>query len=714
MEEQLIKQMAAVMQISERQIRETLTMLEEGNTVPFIARYRKERTGNLDEEQIRTVQKEYEYQENLKNRKEDVIRLIETQGKLTEEIRQAVLNCTKLKEVEDIYRPYQQKRKTRASEAIRKGLQPLADWLLSLPASGKVEQKAAEYVSEEVPSIEDALQGARDIIAEAVSDNPKFRKRIYDSILGYGFVVTKEKKNHEDEKKVYQLYYDHKEKLKYCEAHRVMAINRAQREKVITVSFEYDRQFLQDYCFRGLTKDRYTIAEQQIRTAVDDGLKRLAFPSVENEVWGELTEAAENKSIEVFSNNLEKLLLQPPLIGRTVLGFDPAYRTGCKLAVLDKTGKLLKIDKIFPHPPVNKKAEAEKILLNLIREYKVEIIAIGNGTASRESEAFVSEVIRKNKLNVQFTLVSEAGASVYSASDLARKEFPDLHVEERSAVSIGRRIQDPLAELIKIDPKSIGVGQYQHDLPAKQLEERLDFVVEKTVNRVGVDANTASPQLLSHISGFNKAVAENFVTYRNQQGSFTDRQHFLQVSRFSPKVFQQASGFLRVPGSSDPLDETSIHPESYQTARLILRQVGDLPLGSPQLAAALDRLDRKALSRNLNVDSYTLDDIIDQLKEPLRDYRQQYDGPILRDDVLEISDLHIGDRLQGTVRNVVDFGAFVDVGLHEDGLIHKSRMGAGRNPQPQQILSVGDIVEVEVYGIDLEKEKVQLELIREG
>ncbi|MCR5066767.1 MAG: RNA-binding transcriptional accessory protein [Erysipelotrichaceae bacterium] len=713
MEQQLIKEISQALNVSVRQIEETLKLLEEGNTVPFIARYRKERTGSLDEEQIRAISKQYEYQVNLENRKQDVLRLIEAQGKLTGEIRQAVLACTRLKEVEDIYRPYQQKRKTRASEAVRKGLQPLADWLLSLPVSGSVEQKAAGFVNEEVKSAEEALQGARDIIAEKVSDDPKFRKKIYDSLLNYGFVQTKVKKDNPDEKKVYQLYYDHKEKLKYIEAHRVMAINRAQKEKVITVSFEYDTDYLNSFCLKGLTKDRYTVADEQISLAVSDGLKRLAFPSVENEVWGELSEKAEEKSIEVFSGNLEKLLLQPPLTGRTVLGFDPAYRTGCKLAVLDKTGKVLKIDKIFPHQPVNKKAEAEKTLLKLISDYKIEIIAIGNGTASRESEAFVSELIRKNRLDVQFTLVSEAGASVYSASELARAEFPDLHVEERSAVSIGRRIQDPLAELIKIDPKSIGVGQYQHDLPQKQLEERLDFAVEKVVNRVGVDANTASRELLAHVSGFNKAAAENFVAYRNQHGSFTDRQQFMEVKRFTDRLFQQASGFLRVPNGSEPLDATEIHPESYGAAKAVLALAGNLPLGSEQLAKALDKLDREKLAGQIKVDKYTLNDIIASLKTPLRDYRDQYDGPVLRSDILELSDLRIGERLQGVVRNVVDFGAFVDVGLHDDGLIHKSRMGQGRNPVPSEILSVGDIVEVEVCGIDLERGKVQLGLIRE-
>jgi len=708
--EEIITLVASQLKVKEKQVEETLKLLEDGNTVPFIARYRKEVTGNLDEQQIQTIQKEYEYQENLKKRKEDVLRIIETQGKLTDEIKAAIEACTKLKEVEDIYRPYQQKRKTRATEAIRKGLEPLANYLLSLPVKGNVENEASKYVTGEVENVKDAIQGALDIIAEKVSDDPKFRGKIYESINTYGFIVTKEKKNNPDEAKVYQLYYDHKEKVKYIEPHRVMAINRAEKEKVITKSFEYDAGYIEKYCYRGLTKDKESIANNYIQEAVNDGLKRLAFPSVENEIWNELFENASNKSIEVFSMNLEKLLLQPPLKGKMVLGFDPAYRTGCKLAILDKTGKMLEISKIFPHAPVNKKDEAKKIVLDIFKRYPIEIVAIGNGTASRESESFMAEVIKENKLNIQYTLVSEAGASVYSASDNARAEFPDLHVEERSAVSIGRRILDPLAELIKIDPKSIGVGQYQHDLPAKQLEESLDFAVLKSVNRVGVDVNTASKELLTHISGLNKAVANNIVEYRNQNGSFTNRQELLNVSKLSDKVFQQASGFLRVTQGNQPLDSTSIHPESYKVAQAILEKIGNPTLGSKELLEKINNLNMVELAKELNVDEYTLNDIIDALKAPLRDYRDQYAAPVLRSDILQLEDLKLGEQLQGVVRNVVDFGAFVDVGLHEDGLVHKSKLSKEKNVSPSDVVSVGDIIDVYVCGIDLERGKVSLSL----
>jgi len=713
MDQEIIKYIAQQLNVKEKQVIETLKLLQDGNTIPFIARYRKEMTGNLDEEQIQVINKEFEYQENLKQRKLDVIRIIETQGKLTPEIEAAVNACHKLKEVEDIYRPYQQKRKTRATEAIRKGLEPLANYLLSLPKSGDVRKEASKYVKDEVTSIEEAIQGAEDIIAEKVSDDQKFRAKITDSLSNYGYIITKVKKNNPDEEKVYQLYYDHKEKLKFLESHRLMAINRAEKEKVITISYEYDKAYIEKFCYRGLTHDKESIANDYLMEAIKDGLKRLAFPSIENEVYGELLEKAMNKSIDVFALNLEKLLLQHPLKGKMVLGFDPAFRTGCKLAVLDKTGKMLEIEKIYPHAPINKKDEAEKIMLNLFKKYPIEIVAIGNGTASRESESFVASIINKNKLNIQYTLVSEAGASVYSASDIARKEFPDLHVEERSAVSIGRRILDPLAELIKIDPKSIGVGQYQHDLPTKQLEEKLDFAIEKTVNRVGVDVNTASPELLTHIAGFNKAIANSLIEYRNENGSFQSRAQLLKVKKFTDKVFEQASGFLRINQGIEPLDNTSIHPESYKIAKEILAKTNNLPLGSKQLVDELNKLDIQELIKEFASDEFTLTDIIDSLKAPLRDYRDKFDGPVLRSDVLELEDLHIGDKLQGVVRNVVDFGAFVDIGLHEDGLVHKSKLSKDRNVNPNEIVSVNDIIDVYVCGIDMQRHKVSLSLFAE-
>ncbi len=707
----LINYVASSLKVKDSQVKAALELLEQGATVPFIARYRKEVTGNLDEEQIFAIEKEYQYQQNLEERKQDVLRIIETQGKLTEDIKKAVLACTKLKEVEDIYRPYKQKKKTRASEAIRKGLEPLCNFMLGFPYKGSLENEANKYLNDEVKTVEEAIQGAKDIIAEKVSDDPKFREKITDSITNYSFIVCKLKKDAKDEKKVYQKYYDYKEKLKYIEDHRIMAINRAVKEKVITISFEYDKEYLYRYCYRGLSKDRNSICEDIVYDGVVDGLDRLALPSVENEAWSSLFERASNKSIEVFADNLEHLLLQAPVSVNCIMGFDPAFRTGCKLAVLDSTGKLLHIDKIFPHEPVKKVKEAEAIMLKLIKQYNVNLIAIGNGTASRESESFVANIVRNNNLDVKYTLVSEAGASVYSASENARSEFPDLHVEERSAVSIARRVLDPLAELIKIDPKSIGVGQYQHDLPAKQLDEKLDFTVLKTVNRVGVDINTASKELLEHVSGLNKSSANEIVNYRNTNGLFNSRSEIKKVNKIGAKAFEQAAGFLRIKDGKEPLDVTSIHPESYKLAKGILKKYPNLKLGSKELKEALEKEDVKALALEYESDVYTVSDIIKNLSEPLRDYRDDYEGPILKSDILDIDNLYVGQKLQGVVRNVVDFGAFVDIGLHEDGLVHKSKItNKQRNISPYDYLEVGDIIDVYVFEIDKERNRVALSL----
>ncbi|MEG0077871.1 Tex family protein [Anaerorhabdus sp.] len=706
--EHLIQPIAQELNIGVDQIKNTLKLLEEGSTVPFIARYRKEMTKGLDEEQIQYIQKQYDYQVNLEKRKEDVLRIIETQGKLTEEIKKEVLACTKLSQVEDIYRPYQQKRKTRATEAIAKGLEPLADWIFKCPVQGNVVEEANKYLNDTVTTIEDAIQGAKDIIAERVSDNAKLRWKVQDSINRYGKIVTKVKKKHTDENKVYKMYYEFTDRVGYIASHRVMAIDRAEKEKVITVSMDYDQGYLMKYAIRGITRDKATVVQEIIEDAASDGCKRLLFPSVEREIRNELSEKAQNQSIEIFSMNVEKLLMQPPLIGKVVLGFDPAFRTGCKLAVLDNTGKLLKIAVVYPHAPVNKKDEAEKTLLALFKEFPIEIVAIGNGTASRESESFVADVISRNKLNVQYTLVSEAGASVYSASELAREEFPDLHVEQRSAVSIGRRILDPLSELIKIDPKSIGVGQYQHDLPQKQLTERLDFAILKSVNRVGVDINTASQELLMHISGLNKSSAKAIVAYRNSNGRFNSREQIKEVKKMGDKTFQQCAGFLRVQGGNNPLDQTGIHPESYSVAQKLMKKYNINELGQVE-DLNIDMIEE---AKTLGVDEYTLQDIVDSIRQPLRDYREKYDGPLLRKDVLEIEHLHVGDQLEGVVRNVVDFGAFVDIGLHEDGLVHISKMSKERVSHPSEVLSVGDIVHVWVSAIDEERQKVQLSLIQ--
>ncbi|MFV0380196.1 MAG: Tex family protein [Anaerorhabdus sp.] len=704
--ENLIKPIASQLKINETQVVNTLELLAQGSTVPFIARYRKEMTKGLDEEQILFIQKEYEYQENLKKRKEDVLRIIETQGKMTESIRNDVLACEKLAHVEDIYRPYQQKKKTRATEAIAHGLEPLANWIKSCPKEGSVESEARKYLSDLILKEEDAIKGAMDIIAEIISDDAKLRWKSQESIFQRGKIITKEKKKHEDENKVYRMYYDFQEKISLIASHRVMAIDRAEKEKVISVTLDYDKDYLMEYAIKKITRGRSTICIDQITNAVKDGCKRLLFPSVEREIWANLLEVAHTKSIDIFAMNLEKLLLQPPLSKKMILGFDPAFRTGCKLAVIDNTGKLINIDVIYPHPPQNKYEEAAIKFLNMLKKYDIEIIAIGNGTASRESEKFVADVIKQNNLDIKYTVVSEAGASVYSASEIARNEFPDLQVEQRSAISIGRRILDPLSELIKIDPKSIGVGQYQHDLPQKKLSEQLDFVVMKSVNRVGVDINTASCELLMNVSGLNKASAKEIVNFRNKHGRFTNREQIKEVKKIGDKAFQQCAGFLRIKEGSNKLDETSIHPESYAIAEEIMKHYQFQSLDE------VKDINAKDLSM-INCDEYTINDIVDCLMMPLRDYREEFDGPLLRSDLLDISDLKKGDKLEGVVRNVVDFGAFVDIGIHDDGLVHISKMSKNRVKHPSDIISVGDIVDVWVYDIDKERNKVQLTLLKE-
>ena len=701
MNEQIIKELADSLKIRVNQVENTLNLLQQDNTVPFIARYRKEATGGLDEQQILAISKQYEYEVKLAERKEAVLNRIATQGKLTDEIRDSINAAAKLSEVEDLYRPYVQKKKTRAAMAIKKGLQPLADWMLSLPKEGDLKKEAEKYLNDEVADVKEAIQGAEDIIAETVSDTAKLRWSFRDFIYNTGKIVTKVKKNAEDEKKVYEMYYDRSERVNAIADHRVMAIDRAEKEKVLTVSFEYDDKALIEEAFESLVGPVKSVVNDEIHFACEDGCKRLLFPSVEREVRSQLSDRAHDKSIEVFSMNLEKLLLQPPLKGRVVMGFDPAFRTGCKLAVLDSTGKMLHIDKIYPHEPVNKVREAKKILLDLIKKYKVEIIAIGNGTASRESEKLVADLIHENSLPVSYAIVSEAGASVYSASDNARAEFPTLHVEERSAVSIGRRLLDPLAELIKIDPKSIGVGQYQHDLPQKQLEERLDEAIMMCVNRTGADLNTASVELLTHISGLNSSNAKEIVEYRNKNGKFVNREQLKQ----GEKTFQQCAGFLRIVDGDEPLDKTSIHPESYEAARKIMEVCGIKELGDPGIE--FDEAKVKALG----IDTFTLNDIETAIKQPLRDYRDQFEGALLKSDVLEISNLKVGDALAGTVRNVVDFGAFVDIGLHEDGLVHITRMSMNRVNHPSEVVSVGDIVTVYVAEIDEARGRVQLSLL---
>lgn len=707
MNEQIIKSIATELKVSIEQVKNTLDLLVEGNTVPFIARYRKEATKGLDEEQILFIQKQFDYQNKLVDRKEAVLKLISEQGKLTPELTKEIQDCQKLSQVEDIYRPYAQKKKTRATEAVKKGLQPLADWILSLPIDGDVLIEASKYVSDQVKDVDVALQGARDIIAEVVADNAKQRWHFKDYILGSAQIQTKIKKDAKDEQRVYEMYYDRLEKINNLADHRIMAIDRAEKEKVLSVSMIYDKDKLITEAYHLLAKNEQAIVLDQLKLATKDGCERLLFPSIEREIRSDLSERAQGKSIEIFSLNLEKLLSQAPLKGRIVLGFDPGFFNGCKLAVIDETGKMLVVDKIFPFSKKGEKEEVSKQkLLHLLQKYNVQIVAIGNGTACRESERLVADVIRENQLAVSYAIVSEAGASVWSAQEEARNEFPDLAVEERSAVSIGRRLLDPLAELIKIDPKSIGVGQYQHDLPPKKLAERLSEATMKVVNRTGADLNTASKELLTYISGLNSGIAQEIINYRNTNGRFTNRKQLLKVKKLGPKAYIQSAGFLRIKDGDEPLDQTSIHPESYDLMRKVMHLYGISELGQKELP----KIDHNKLA-DLGIDAYTLKDIQEAIVQPLRDYRDQFDGALLRSDVLSLDDLKVGDKLSGTVRNVVDFGAFVDIGLHEDGLVHSSHMAMQRISHPSEIVSVGDIVTVWVLEIDHTRNRVQLSLL---
>lgn len=710
--EKLIQPIANTLKISYAQVKNTLDLLMEGNTIPFIARYRKEVTKGLDEEQIRYIDEQFQYQKNLAKRKEDVKRLIETQGKLTEELIKQIDACETLATVEDIYRPYQQKRKTRATDAIAKGLKPLAEWILTCPIKGSVEEEAKKYLTEQVLTVEEAIQGAKDILAEMVSDDAKLRQKIRDLLLSEAKIIIKLAKNAIDEAKTYKVYYTYSERCSTLAPHRIMAINRGEREKILDVSIDYNKERFAKYQLNQWTHGKESIVNDVLDESIRDGLKRLVYPSLERELRASLTEKAQEKSIDVFSSNLERLLSQAPMKGSVILGLDPAYRTGCKLAVIDSTGKLLKIDVIFPHPPVNKKEDAIKKTISLIKQFQVNLIAIGNGTASRESEAFVAEILRNNPdIQARYAMVSEAGASVYSAGDLAREEFPDLHVEERSAVSIARRLLDPLSELIKIDPKSIGVGQYQHDLAPARLQERLDFAVIKTVNRIGADVNTASEELLRHIAGLNKNVAKSLVAYRNENGLFNSRVQLQKVKGLGAKAYEQAAGFLRLPQAKDELDRTAIHPESYVLARKLMAELQIKSLNDENKGLALASADAAALATRLNSDPYTVKDILSVLAIPFRDYRERFDGPLLHSDIVKLEDLKVGLSLEGTVRNVTDFGAFVDIGLKNDGLVHISKLSKDKLSSPYEKVAVGDIVTVTVIEIDHERHKVSLSMI---
>ena len=714
MNEMIIKSISEDLNISTKQVSTVLSMLEEGNTIPFIARYRKEATGALDEEVIRKINEVYEYQNNLLKRKEDVIRLIDEKGMLTEELKTNILKCNKLVEVEDLYRPYKEKKKTKATEAIALGLEPLAKMIMAFPTNGTIEDLCKKCINDKVKTVEDAITNSSYIIAEWISDNAYYRKYIRSFIYKNGMLVTKKKKNAEDEKSIYEMYYDYSEAIKYIKPHRIMAINRAEKEKVITVSMDYNKDDIILFLEKKIIKNDKSYVVDIIKDSIKDSLKRLILPSVEREIRSELKEKAEVVSIENFSTNVEHLLLTPPIKEKVVLGYDPGFRTGCKLAVLDKTGKPLDIAVIYPTEPHNKISESKKIVLDLIDKYNIDIIAIGNGTASRESEAFIADTIKEAKRKVEYVIVSEAGASVYSASKLAIDEFPDLTVEKRSAISIGRRLQDSLSELVKIDPKSIGVGLYQHDVTPKKLDESLNFVVTKSVNSVGVNINTASSSLLSYVSGLTKKVINEILSTRDKIGKFISRDDIKKLKGMTPKVYEQSIGFIRIVDGSNPLDKTSIHPESYDATIKLLTSLGFSisDIGTDKLKSSLN-IDIEEYSKKLNIDKYTLKDIIDSLMSPERDPRDELDKPILKSDILHIEDLHVGDKLQGTVRNVVDFGLFIDVGLHDDGLAHISKLSKNYIKHPGDLFSVGDIVDCYVEDIDLKKQKLSLSLTKD-
>lgn len=711
MNEDIIKQIALELNIRVEQVKSTLKMLEDGNTIPFIARYRKEVTGNLDEEQIRSISEVYEYQVNLLKRKEDVIRLIDEKGLLTDKIKTEVMNASKLVEVEDLYRPYKEKKKTKATEAIKNGLEGLAKIILSFP---KELYTVDKFLNDNVKTKEDAIEGAKYIIAEYISDNAYYRKWIRNDIYNNSKIVTKKKKNAVDEKKVYEMYYDYSEDVKYIKPHRVLAVNRGEKDGVLNVSLEYNKEYIYNYLEKKLIKDENSECAVYVKDAIVDSYKRLIGPSVEREIRSELTEKSEEGAIEVFAKNLENYLLTPPMKDKMILGLDPAYRTGCKLAVIDYTGQMLDIKVIYPHEPKNDFEGSKKIVLDLIDKYNIDVIAIGNGTASRESETFIANVIKDAKRSVSYIIVNEAGASVYSASKLAIEEFPNLHVEERSAISIARRLQDPLSELVKIDSKSIGVGQYQHDVKEKNLNEALDFVVSKSVNNVGVNINTASASILKYISGLTKKSIEKIIDFRNKHGRFNSRNELIDNKILSAKAYEQSIGFMRVLDGSNPLDKTSIHPESYNKTTKLLESIGMNydSLGTEELILKLDNINIDDYSKKLDIDIYTLEDIINSLKKPNRDPRDDFDKPILKSDVLHIEDLKKGMELEGTVRNVVDFGAFIDIGIKNDGLVHISKITDRYIKHPSEVLSVGDIVTCYVDEVFLDKGKVALSLIK--
>jgi uncharacterized protein len=710
----IIKSITAELKLKTKQVENVIDLLEQDNTVPFIARYRKEMTGALDEVEIRNIMEQWQYLQNLEKRKEEVLRLIDDQGKLTEELRGSIEKASKLQIVEDLYRPYKQKRRTKATVAKEKGLEPLAIWLLEL-TNADVLQEAQKYVSEEhgIKIPEDALQGAQDIIAEMISDDPSYRQWIRNNTFQKGKIVTSVKDEEKDEKRVYEMYYQYEEPIQKAAPHRILAMNRGEKEEVIRVSLDAPTELFTKHIIDKVIGKKHSPSNEFVISAIEDGYKRLIQPSIEREMRKELAEKAEDRAIHIFSENLRNLLLQPPLKGRTVLGVDPAYRTGCKLAVVDETGKVLHIDVIYPHPPVSKLEDATKKVLHIINKFPIEMIAVGNGTASRETEQFVVQLIKESKKDIYYLIVNEAGASVYSASDIAREEFPNLQVEERSAVSIARRLQDPLAELVKIDPKSVGVGQYQHDVTQKKLNDSLSFVVETVVNQVGVNVNTASSSLLQYVAGLSKTVANNIIKKRDEEGKFVKRTDLKKIPRLGAKTYEQCIGFLRIPEGRNPLDRTSIHPENYQVVESLLKQLDSslANLGKAELKDKLQQIDITLMASELEVGELTLQDILEALARPERDPRDELSQPILKKDVLKLEDLAKGMELQGTVRNVVDFGAFIDIGVKQDGLVHISKLSRHYVKHPLDVVSVGDVVTVWVDDIDMKKGRVALTML---
>ena len=716
MNEMIINEIANDLGVSTKQVIVVLELLSEGNTIPFIARYRKEATGALDEEEIRKINEVYEYQVNLLKRKEDVIRLIDEKGLLTDELRDSILKCSKLVEVEDLYRPYKEKKKTKATEAIALGLEPLAKMIMSFPINGTLEDLASKFVKEDLP-VEKCIEGSKYIIAEWISDNASYRKWIRSYFYKNGIISSTKKKGEDiDSAKTYEMYYSYQEPVKYIKPHRILALNRGENEKVLSVSIDIDKEGVLSYLEKKLIKNDKSFVVDTVKEAILDSYKRLIEPSIEREIRSDLTEVGEEAAIDNFGKNLEALLLTPPMKEKVVLAFDPGFVNGCKLAVVDKNGKYL--DSTVIKPFLNGNTEervrlSKEVVVQLIKRYNVSIIAIGNGTASRESEKFCADMIKEYNLDCKYVIVSEAGASIYSASPIAIEEFPDLAVEKRSAVSIGRRLQDPLAELVKIPPDGIGVGLYQHDVSQKKLSSSLDFVVGKCVNSVGVNINTASPSLLKYVSGITKKAIEKIIEYREKIGKITSRDEIRKKKLLSDKAYEQAIGFLRVVDGDNILDSTAIHPESYDVALKILSDLGcsmDM-IGKDELIKKLDNINLEEYKDKIGTDIYTLEDVIASLKKPNLDPRDEMPQPLLKSDVLDIKDLSVGMKLQGTVRNVVDFGAFIDIGLHNDGLAHISKLTTKYIKHPSEVVSVGDIVDCYVDDISLEKGKVSLSLL---